>query len=843
MSSNNWRNITQFFEVAKQNLVCFKIVPDKSITNHSNYKFFKDVAELESRNVMQQVTSGVKSLVSDTFMKKEKKGYKMVFKPSTDYIWYEIMMKENEISFYVVCYEENADFVLLKLEQAFPKAPIEEVDVSETAIPYDDTVIADMNLQRHNFFSIKTDYGEQAQPVQDVLACSEDIREGDVLKFSMRVKPSDMNYWSYKCEEWHKKTLKGKAPIRLRITKDGVIGALFGLSDIAFHKLSLLFRELHSIAFKKQKTQQIVVNHASAETREIGGISRQTGYKQTAPVFKANIRVASHSTDEVRRTMNMKSLTNAFDDLKDSNNALIRTTIYENPSSSFFKMAHKEVSEHKVTPLSVANTDFMIMCDRELGKVMQLPTAKLQKAYADKMDVLQRSEVGIPEVFLKPTGVFLGKTSYKGEEFETFFPADNPDEAMLPIISSGIMGSGKDTFAANFIVENALMGKGAVILDVVDEVDRGMSDAIIKTLPPEKLVVLDFGNEEYVPYLDWAEAMRTEDRFTQNKFASELVKFFETEDEAGVQTERYLREAAKALPNGTVIQMGLMFTSPEFLEKTIADCEKRKDISTAAFWKLYQEIGDGRKKQIADPILNRLHKLVGDPALKVIFGQQGDGSINFDEWLYDGKVIICKVPKDIFTSTGIRTIVHWLTVKTWLTKQAMKRQGKYCQSYLVMNEPHQFLTKSLASTLEEIYPESRKFGLCVFSLFHDFAQIPKDLGDIMISSGCNFVVLKQNSDKLWKKFLHRIEPDFSLEDCMELKMHEAMVGVLADKKNQPVIRVKMNDLPYKRGLQVYDNADYIKECLTKYGKPIEEVQEAILEDELLLMNVGNKKKK
>ncbi|BAK53015.1 hypothetical protein F373_gp203 [Bacillus phage SP-10] len=836
----DWSSISQLYTVEKEPLVCFRLIPDRSVSNRTNFKFFKDVVDLQKVNLSNQIFSNLGKLYK-TVSKKSEEGFKFVYKVPSNYIWYEVVMKEGSINFYVICFKKNAEFVSMKLGQIFPGAPIEEVELEETKIPEENTVVADVKLKRHNYFSLRTDYSEQVQPIEDILACSDDLRDDDVLKLSMRVQPFDQSYWSYKCEKWNKAMMKGSAPRRLRLSKQDLSNLVFELSDITFNKLSNFFQTLHEVAFKKYRTKQDQHQVSTQETREIGELSRRTNYKSTAPVFKSVIRVASHSKEFNRRNMNMKSLTNSFIDLKDSNNSLVRTAVYEE-GTRLFKQAHAEVSEQRVTSLSTTDTDFMILSDKEAGKIMQLPTSTIQKKYGDRLESIRRLEVGIPVAFRDSSGVLIGTAEYKGEKENIYIPDKNPDEFNLPIIISGIMGAGKDVLAINYIIENALKGRGAVIPDVIDEKGRGMSDTIIRSLPPEKVVVLDFGDVERVPYLDWIEGMRSNDRFAQNRFSSELLKFFEAEDEAGVQTERFLKEAAKAVPDATVIQMGLLFTSEEFRTETIKKCKKRGDLSTAAFWETFNAMGEGRQKQVSDPVLNRIHKLIGDPALKPIFGQKANGSIRFDDWLHKGKVIICKIPKVQFGTNGVRTLVHWIMVKTWLAKQAMAAERK-CDSILVLNEPHQFLTKSTAQSLEEMYPESRKYGLCIMSLFHDFAQIPKNLADVIVASGCNFILLKQRSEKTWKKFEHRIEGQFTIEDCMQLNMHEAMVGFLSNKQDQPVIRVKLNNVPEKRGVKQYNNSKHIEYCRTTYGRPIKEVEKEIFEDEMKLLAPKKKKAK
>lgn len=585
------------------------------------------------------------------------------------------------------------------------------------------------------------------------------------------------------------------------------------------------------------------------------------------------MRVASHSKDDTRRAMNMKSLSNAFIDLKDSNNSIVRTAVYEKPMKSYYneekegvftklfgknskpkskrlsfsewlwKCVYEETSNHKVTPVSLLDIDYNILCDKELGKLQMLPTAKIQRKFEDKMESLRKTENSIPEVFRDESGIPLGIAEHKGQTYKIYLPDKNPDEYHLPIIGAGIQGSGKDTFAINFVYENAMRGRGSVVLDVIDEKDRGMADMLCKCLPEDKLVVLDFSDEEYVPYLDWAEGMSGGDsRFDRSKFASELVKFFEAEDEAGMQTERYLKEASKAMRGESVLRIGLMLISPELRKERIKYLKEQGDIATAAFWEMYDKEGEGRQRQIASPILNRLHKLYGDETLKPIFGQKPTGKIDFDKWLSEGKVIICKIPKDLYTTNGIRTLVHWLTVKTWLTKQRQFRENRKVSSFLVLNEPHQFFTKGLESTLEEIFPESRKYWLGVVMLFHDLAQVDNKLFDIMESSGANFILLKQKGMKIWKRFEHKIGDFYSIEECNSIEKFEAIIGFTINRKDY-VLRVKMNDMPIKRGCPEYDNGGIEKKHSKLYCRPIKEVEKEIQEDEMILAGIGRKKTK
>ena len=141
-----------------------------------------------------------------------------------------------------------------------------------------------------------------------------------------------------------------------------------------------------------------------------------------------------------------------------------------------------------------------------------------------------------------------------------------------------------------------------------------------------------------------------------------------------------------------------------------------------------------------------------------------------------------------------------------------------------------------------MFPESRKFQLRIITLFHDLSQVDNDLFDIMESAGSNFVLLKQKGTKIWKRFEHKIKDYYDLHECNNIEKHEAIVGFTIDKKDV-VLRLKMNDMPNKRGMAEYDNDGIEREHMKIYGRPIEEIEKEIQQDELMLMNAFKKKAK
>ncbi|MCG6197806.1 hypothetical protein H1215_11580, partial [Anoxybacillus sp. LAT_38] len=81
-----------------------------------------------------------------------------------------------------------------------------------------------------------------------------------------------------------------------------------------------------------------------------------------------------------------------------------------------------------------------------------------------------------------------------------FLPTSNMDEFCLPHVAIAEMGGGKDTLAANLVVEGRLHGIGSFLVDVVDEKNRGMSDQVRDTFAPDELeqyIEVDLGNTDW----------------------------------------------------------------------------------------------------------------------------------------------------------------------------------------------------------------------------------------------------------------------------------------------------------------------------------------------------------
>lgn len=78
-------------------------------------------------------------------------------------------------------------------------------------------------------------------------------------------------------------------------------------------------------------------------------------------------------------------------------------------------------------------------------------------------------------------------------------------------------------------------------------------------------------------------------------------------------------------------------------------------------WGTNEELG-GK----ADPILNRQDMFFGNDTLFDIFAQPPKKEVDFEKWMREGKVIIIRIPNRKLGELATKTLVHWVTLKTFM---------------------------------------------------------------------------------------------------------------------------------------------------------------------------------
>src|SRR5690606_11173432 len=151
-------------------------------------------------------------------------------------------------------------------------------------------------------------------------------------------------------------------------------------------------------------------------------------------------------------------------------------------------------------------------------------------------------------------------------------------------------------------------------------------------------------NEKYLPPLDLTEVMAKLGRKGADRFANELIQFFDIDDMG--QSRKLLRNFAKAC-NGSLYELQRLLEDEAFrisrIEELRADGNVRLSDELDKYSSRYEPnkkdeivcVYDGQKALDgkAGAILNRLDTFLGDDTLFSIFAQPPKEELDLERWM------------------------------------------------------------------------------------------------------------------------------------------------------------------------------------------------------------------
>jgi hypothetical protein len=807
----------EFFVIEEEKMTVFKLIPHASLLNNQCHKLWRTL-------------HGIYTSMGDRIRRDGKKiHYRMKAR-----IWFDLIFRsrengKKEIQFFLSCPQYLSEHIKHHFEQHFKGKSagitLEEVRIEEAVIPDEYTEVWDLKLSRHNMFSLDTDQSKQTTPVAFLLNCIEDVKETDVAKISICAEPYNRLKWNSLMEAAHDKLKKGKVPKRFRTDGKSLFGASLSILDHVYTWMEGLMNEIidivDSIGSKEKRSsfyeKKKYKYREAMEKKKImldGKLSDSTSKKKNAPVFKTHIRIAVHSPHEVRREMAKRAIVTAYDQLSDNNFLKAYSLTKKEQMESL-----KEINSFTLRPYSKSDLDANIVSHYEMSKLTQLPTADIQKEFTEELVSKRNVEVDIPKIFTKG-GILIGHAEEKGEQKPVFIPTNNSDELFKGYVFQGSMGKGKDTAVKNFVVEGCLHHNFSFIVPdaICESGHRGMADGIRDSLPPEKIIDLDLTSEYRIP-LDLSEVVKKLGKDGSNRFASEMISFF-GDLENMARSRKYLREAAKA-SGGSLFLTKAIIEDEEFREIRIQELKEEGQIRLAGELEKWGSNADLGNK--VDSIINRLDEFFGDDNLFDIFGQPSIPELNFEKWMEEGKVVIIRVPNRKLSEIAVKTLMHWITLKTFMTCQLMEKENRGAGTFIVFNEPHQYMTKGLEKLIKRIALEGRKERLGGLFAFHHIGLLPEKLVEDLQAGGVNWFLFANDYKKVFEMKKAELEPNFTVEEALNIPSFQAINILNFGERRQPAFLVHML-APTTDRYRPYNNLFLTKRHAQMYGRHWKEVE-------------------
>ncbi|MBU8908465.1 ATP-binding protein [Desertibacillus haloalkaliphilus] len=804
-----------FFEVERNKMVVYRIIPHSKITNN-NKRLWRSIYK------MYEMYECPRSRL-------ERDGFKFRYREK-DYFWFDVVFKqvkgEKKIEFYVATSEYQALKLKRKLENKM-NATIKDASIDDLQIPQANTVVQDMKYLKHDIFSMNTNATETKTPISSILNTVDELQyDGDMARLSICNEAENRQKWVKSAQWAMEKLQKGKVPQRANLSsgkvtkavKTGVAGVINEINDL----LTDTFQAFSNVFFKSDKgfKKEKVVEKGYSLEDEISAarLSNASREKINQPVFKSKIRVSAHSNDKLTRETLGETLSLSMSELAE-NNELHGIKVKVNGKRID---AIREINELRLSKRSKMDADVNLISTDEMNRLaLQMPSQELQRRYDDALSTKTKTEVDIPKAMRTGKGIPLGLAEYKDTKIPISMPVTNPDTFYRGYVFIGGQGAGKDTAIKNWIIDGCLNhGISAVIPEaIVEEGERGMADGIRDTLPPDKIIDIDLSDEEYIVPLDLTEVIEKLGRKGASRFADEVIDFF-GDMEGLSRSKRYLKTAAKSA-GGSLYNIKRIIEDESYRLERIEQLMNEGNIRLAnelIQWGTNEELGSK-----ADPVLNRLGDFFDNDTLFDIFAQPPKKDVDFEKWMKEGKVIIIRIPNRKLGELATKTLVHWVTLKTFMTRMLMSKADQKNGCFVVFNEPEQYTTEGLTKLMGRIGTEGRKERLGSLYAFHHWNKLPQSLQENLQGGGVQQFLFANDHTKTFELSKHRLEPTITIEDASRLPMHYAIVSVRAGKEMQNAFICHMKPPAEIK----YDNSFLTKRHARMFGRKWEDLQNAL----------------
>ncbi|MEH6891869.1 ATP-binding protein [Bacillus sp. JJ864] len=803
-------SLKQFLQIEKNKMVVYRIIPHADVSNNTK-RLWRAIYK------MYEMYESVGSRV-------EKKGFKLHYREK-DYFWCDVVFRQikgqKKIEFYVATSEYQALKLKRKLENKM-SVTVKEASISDIQIPNENTIVQEMRYLKHDIFSLNTNSNDTKTPIANILSVIDELNnDGDMCRLSICNEAENRQKWIKNASWAFEKLKKGKPPQRANMSGRRLItGTKIGMAAIVNEINDLLtdtFQAFSNAFFKSNKKfdKEKVIKKGHTTADEVG-TNRVNHEKGNQPVFKSRIRVVSHSNDRLTRETMAESLVLSMLDLSETNELHgVKIKIGYRKTEIL-----KELNTLELSKKTRFDPNVNLISTDEMSKLaLQMPVKELQRKYAAALSVKKKVEIEIPSIMRDGNGIFLGHAELKDEKISIYMPVDNPDSFYRGYVFIGGQGAGKDTAIKNFIVEgNTKHNISFIIPDaIVEEGNRGMADGIRDALPPEKIIDLDLNDEDYIPPLDLTEVITKLGRNGASRFADEMIDFLQVD---GLnRSEKYLTDAAKA-SKGSLFNIKRIIEDEDFRVSRIQELINEGNLRLAnelIHWGDNEQLGNK-----CDPIITRLNRFFGNERLYDIFAQDPLKDLDFAKWMKEGKVIILRVPNARgLGEHAVKTLVHWITLKAFMTRLLMSKEEQENGAFIVFNEPEQYESEGLTKLMGRIGTEGRKERLGSIYAFHHWNKLQTSLQENLQGGGVQQFLFMNDHTRTFELSKHRFEETISLEQAYKIPAYHAIISVRAGGEVQPAFICKMAP-PIK---QQYDNSFLTKRHSRMYGRPWTDLQE------------------
>ena len=278
----------------------------------------------------------------------------------------------------------------------------------------------------------------------------------------------------------------------------------------------------------------------------------------------------------------------------------------------------------------------------------------------------------------------------------------------------GGTGSGKTTMLQYQIVQDMKNRRGLAVIDPHGD----MAETILRHVPRERIKDVIYFNPDDLEYpiglnllelssnLTGTKLTREKDLITES-VVSVFRKIFSDEDSGGHRIEYILRntiQTALTQENATLFTVFDLLNDPKYRRSVIKSLD---DTNLINFWKNeFGKAGDMQKVKMSAGITAKIGRFLFSASARQVL-EQPKSTINFDEIINSGKILICNVSKGLLGEDTSELFGITILAKLQLAslRRARLQQSERRAFYIYVDEFQNFATTSFVQMLSE----SRKY--------------------------------------------------------------------------------------------------------------------------------------
>jgi uncharacterized protein DUF87 len=355
----------------------------------------------------------------------------------------------------------------------------------------------------------------------------------------------------------------------------------------------------------------------------------------------------------------------------------------------------------------------------------------------------------------------------------------------------GGTGNGKSTLLQTAIVSDMKQGKGLAIIDphgdlattLLGYVPRSRIKDVVYFNPRDYDYPIGLNLLELPDHLTGSELAHEKDMVTEAVISVLRRIFDDNTDISAYRIERILRNSihtALTIEGATLFTV-LRLLSDKAYQREIA--HNLTDVSLKRFWvEEMSKAGDMQRVKLSGGPITRIERFERSESARRVLGQ-AHSTINFDELLYTGKILICNFSKGHLGEDT--SALFGTTVMAMLQLAAWRRQDiapdKRQPFYVYVDEFQNFANDAFASLLTE----ARKYKLYLTIAEQSTAQQDERLVEVMLNNVGTVICFRTGSPRDERLMLHQFGPFIEHGELANLPAYQFYIRIAAQTVSEP----------------------------------------------------------